>query len=117
MPVPAIVERHETQAAFAIEGIKRVGLQVGVARRLAVAGHVVGELADVAALSHQIGVASLLSCRGEEACCGDIVGTVFDEDYLAVLRRILRYLGQRPVNVGLPDRHGMCTIVVDGVVR
>ena len=97
------VECHEAEAPFAFEGIERVGLQVGVFRRLACSGQVAGELPHVAALTDLVGVPSPLSCRGEEAGGGDVLHAVFDEEYLAVLRGVPGYLGQCSVDVGLSD--------------
>ena len=97
--VVELIEQHEAQAAFAFQGIERVGLQVGVFRGQASSGQVVGELSHIAAFSYTFRFAAMLSCRGEKACRWHIVGTILDEDYLAVLLRVLRYLGQRLVDV------------------
>ena len=98
LEVAEVVEQHEAQAAFAFQGIEAVGLQIRVFRRLTGSRQIAGELTHIAALPDQLRLAAMLSCRCEEACCRYIVGTVFDEDYLTVLR-VLRYLSQRLVYV------------------
>ena len=114
--VVARIKCQEAQAALAFQRIERVGIQIGICGRRTRSWQIVSELTDVAALADLLRLTPLLAGRREEVCREDVIGTVFDEENLDVLLRILCYLGKRVVDVGLINRHVMSTVVVDEVI-